>query len=134
MSNPNNTNYWLAPVITTPSSLQILSITQSNPMVMNTTFDPVNMANTYVPGMLVRLFIPWSYGMWQANGTAKILSITGNVFALGIDSTNFDPFVVPSSELVEQPATISPAGSNNTQITNFNLTNLPFKSLNNNGN
>lgn len=135
MSYPNNANYWLPPVVTTPSSLQITSITQSNPMVMNTTFDPVNMANTYAPGMLVRLFIPWSYGMWQANGLqGKVLDISGNTFTLGIDSTLFDPFVPPSSQLAQQPATLAPAGSKNTQINNFNLTNLPFRSLNNNGN
>ncbi len=134
MSYPNNANTYLAGVITIPSTLLITAITNSKPMVMTTTYDPVTAANTYIPGMVVKLVVPKSYGMFQANGlSGKIISVLGSVFTLAIDSTNFDAFVIPAST-AEQPASIVPSGSNNTEYNNTTVYNLPFKSLNNIGN
>ena len=94
---------------------------------------PTTEANTYIVGMAVRLFVPQTYGMYQANNlTGTITNISGSNFTLNIDSTQFDPFVIPSGN-VEQPATIAPNGSRNYQYNNTSA-DVPFQSLNNIGN
>lgn len=97
--------------------------------VANTTTE----ANTYIVGMAVRLFVPQTYQMYQANNlVGTIIEINGLDFTLNIDSSQFDAFIVPSGN-VEQPATIAPNGSRNLQYNNFTK-NVPFQSLNNIGN
>lgn len=128
-------NQYLPGVIAIPSSLQITSISQSSPMVIgveiaNTTTE----ANTYIAGMAVKLFVPQTFGMWQANGLiGTITAINGSNFTLNIDTSGFDPFVIPTGN-VEQPATLAPAGSRNYQYMNGSSLSVPFQSLNNIGN
>lgn len=125
-------NQYLPGVITTPSQLLIVGITQSCPMQITFTV-PGDSANTYIPGMLVHLFVPRTWGMYQAdNLVGKILTIGSSNMTLNIDSTNFDPFVDGSSS-VESPASLSPYGSHNLQYDN-STNSVPFKSLNNIGN
>lgn len=129
-------NQYLPGVNTTPNSLVITDITRSIPMVVTCTLvntAPNPRVNTYKTGMNVRLYVPRTYGMYQANGlVGTILSLIGNVFTLNIDSTLFDAFSVPMT-IVESPASLSPFGSKNLEYNN--LTNdVPFKSLNNIGN
>jgi hypothetical protein len=90
-------------------------------------------ANTYIVGMAVRLFVPVTYGMYQANNlVGTITAISGNQFTLGLNSSQFDAFVIPSGN-TEQPASISSFGSRNLQYNN--LTDLvPNQSLNDIGN
>jgi len=128
-------NQYLPPVITIPSSLIITAITQSSPMVITVAIgNPASEANTYIVGMAVRLNVPQSYRMYQANGlVGTIKAINGDQFTLNIDSTQFDAFVVPSGN-VEQPASITPNGSRNLQYNNYNNNRVPFKNLNNIGN
>lgn len=128
-------NQYLPGVITIPSSLIILGITQSNLMVVTVGIgNPATELNTYIPGMLVRLLIPRSYGMYQANfRVGSIQAINGFNFTLNIDSSLFDPFVIPVS-IAEGPASLSPAGSRNLQYNNNNINIVPFKNLNNIGN
>jgi hypothetical protein len=127
-------NQYLPPVIAIPSSLQITAITQASPMVItvdvsNTTTE----ANTYIVGMAVRLMVPVTYGMIQANNlVGTITAITGLNFTLNIDSSSFDAFVAPSGNVL-QPATIAPFGSRNYQYNNGSM-DVPFQSLNNIGN
>lgn len=126
-------NQYLKPVIAIPSALLITAITQSLPMVVTVAIgNSTTEANTYIVGMAVRLFVPYSYGMYQANNlVGTITNITGSDFTLNLNSSQFDPFVIPSSG--EQPATLSPYGSRNLEYNN--LTDLvPFQSLNNIGN
>ncbi len=127
-------NNYLPPVIQIPSSLLITAITQSAPMVISVAIgNPTTEANTYIVGMNVRLLVPRPYGMFQANGlTGTILAIDGSDFTLALDSSGFDPFVVPSGN-VEQPASIAPSGSRNLQYNN-STDQVPFQSLNNIGN
>lgn len=127
-------NQYLPPVIQIPSSLVITAITQALPMVITVQVsNPTTEANTYISGMNVRLLVPRSYGMYQANNlVGTIQSIIGSNFTLNLDSTQFDAFVVPSGN-VEQPATIAPFGSRNLQYNN-NTDQVPFQSLNNIGN
>lgn len=128
-------NQYLPPVIAIPSSLEITAITQALPMVVTVSIEnPTTEANTYIVGMAVRLFVPRTYGMFQANNlTGTITAINGSNLTLNLDSSQFDPFVVPSGN-VEQPASIAPAGSRNYQYTNGSNLSVPFQSLNNIGN
>lgn len=126
-------NQYLPGVITIPSSLVITAITQSNPMVVTTVVNPVTEANSYIVGQLVRLMVPYSYGMYQANQlTGQITAINGLNFILNIDSTLFDPFVIPAPT-AQEPASLAPAGSRNLQYSN-NTDLIGFQSLNNQGN
>jgi hypothetical protein len=128
-------NQYLPGVIAIPSSLLITNITQSGPMVVSVAIgNSSTEANTYIVGMSVRLFVPRTYGMYQANNlVGTILSISGLNWTLNLDSSLFDPFVIPSGN-VETPASIAPFGSRNLQYTNGTSESVPFQSLNNIGN
>jgi hypothetical protein len=128
-------NQYLPPVICIPSSLLITAITQSNPMVVSVNIENTSTeANTYIVGMSVRLTVPQSYLMYQANNlVGTITAINGLNFTLNLDSSLFDAFIVPSGN-VEQPATICPFGSRNLEYNNTNDKIVPFQSLNNIGN
>ena len=127
-------NQYLPPVIQIPSSLAIISITQSLPMIVTVEIEnPTTEVNTYIVGMAIKLFVPKTYNMFQANGlVGTIIGINGSSFSLNIDSSQFDPFIIPSGN-VEQPATIAPNGSRNLQYDNHTKL-VPFQSLNNIGN
>lgn len=126
-------NIYLPGTIFIPSSLVIVAITQANPMVITCVVNDVTAANTYIPGMLVRLFVPTSYGMYQANGlTVQIISINGLTFTVNIDSSQFDPFVIPATGK-PQPASMAPAGSRNLTYDN-STSQVAFQPLNNQGN
>lgn len=127
-------NQYLPGVIAIPSSLLITNITQTGPMIVSVAIGNASTeANTYIVGMAVRLFVPRTYGMYQANNlVGTIKAINGLDWVLSLDSSLFDAFVIPSGN-VEIPASISPAGSRNLQYDN--TTDLvPFQSLNNIGN
>ena len=128
-------NQYLPPVIQIPSSLAITSISQSAPMVVGVAVQtPTSESNTYIVGMAIRLMVPQTYGMYQANNlVGTIKAINGSNFTLNLDSSLFDPFVIPSGVTVEQPATIAPNGSRNLQYDNSTDL-VPFQSLNNIGN
>jgi hypothetical protein len=125
-------NQYLPGVIQIPSMLLITDITQSFPMMVTFTV-PSTGENTYLVGQLVRLTIPRTWGMFQANGlTGKIVQIGSSIMFLNIDSSLFDAFIyAPNSN--ETPASLAPAGSQNVEFNNTTL-NLPFQSLNNIGN
>lgn len=124
-------NTFLPPAITIPGSLIITAISQGYPMQVTFTDDD---ENTYIPGQLVKLFIPSSYGMQQANGLqGRIMTIIDNVFYLDIDSTYFDIFSVPSGILIPQPASMAPAGSRNLEYNN-DANRVGFQNLFNSGN
>ena len=127
----NNPGY-LAPVTFIPSTLLITAISKSLPMQVTFTV-PSTGSNTYIPGQLVRLKIPRSYGMSQANGlTGRILTVSLNSMTLNIDSSAFDTFTVPAAGS-ESPASLTPAGSQNLEFSNT-TNQVPFQPLNNRGN
>lgn len=129
-------NQYLPGVNTIPNSLLITAISQSMPMSVTTTLvntAPNPRVNTYRVGMNVRLYVPITYGMYQANGLiGNVLAINGNVFTLNIDSTLFDTFAIPMTQL-DTPASLAPYGSRNLQFNNFTGL-VPFQNLNNIGN
>lgn len=130
----NLSNQYLPPVIQIPSSLLITAITQALPMVITVSIGNTSTeVNTYIIGMNVKLLVPNSYGMFQANNlVGTITAISGSQFTLNIDASQFDAFVIPSGN-VEQPASISPFGSRNLQYSNL-TDQVPFQSYNNIGN
>lgn len=128
-------NIYLKGTVTIPSSLDIVSITQSFPMQITCVINTVTESSTYSPGMLVKLFIPSDYGMLQANGlTVKILTADNInfIYTVNVDSTNFDAFVIPASGQ-PQPASMAPSGSQNLEFSN-QTNQVGFQSLNNQGN
>lgn len=89
--------------------------------------------NTYQSGQVVKLNIPKTYGMSQANGlTGKILTVGVNSMTLAIDSRQFDSFAVPADGL-PTPATLTPYGSQNLQFNNV-TSQVPFQPFNDRGN
>ncbi len=125
-------NQYLPGVIQIPSMLLITGITQSYPMIVSFTV-PSTGSNTYHIGQLVRLTVPRTWGMFQANGlTGRIMAVDSSTMTLDIDSTYFDLFVDGSSTS-EAPASLSPSGSRNVEFNN-STNQVPFQSLNNIGN
>jgi hypothetical protein len=125
-------NTYLPGTIAIPSSLLIVVMTNAFPMVVTVSVQTAKASDTYIVGQLVRLTVPYNYGMFQAdNLTAQIIAVNGLTLTLDIDSRGFDAFVIPPSG--EQPASLAPAGSRNLQLDNT-TTQVPFQSLNNVGN
>lgn len=125
-------NQYLPGVIAIPSALLITAITRASPMVVSFTI-PAAGANTYIVGQLVKLTVPITWGMFQANGkVGKIIQIGVSTMSLNIDSSQFDAFVYKPTS-VDSPAVLCPAGSQNLQFNNT-TGQVPFQSLNNIGN
>lgn len=125
-----STNVYLPPTPCGPTSLLIANISRSKPMVI--TVNPSTPPYSYIVGQLVALTVPRDYGMYQANGiTAEIIDIdvTGLLFSVNVDSTQFDPFVIPPM-FTPMPASLSSAGARNI----YNFTSVPYHSLTNTGN
>lgn len=86
-----------------PAVRDIAAISNSNPMVVTTTFD-----NSYLTGLIVRLVVPPAFGMIQADGLQGDITVTSTTtFTMNVDSTYFDAFVI-FAELTGQPL-ITPA-------------------------
>lgn len=135
MTVQNDSNTYLAGTIQIPSSLVIIAITQSYPMVMTYTINGLSESFSYIPGQVVRLFVPYTYGMFQANGLiGQILSVDedNSQITVDIDSRLFDMFSI-SPNGTEQPASFAPFGSRNLEYNN-STNQVPFQSLNNIGN
>lgn len=125
-------NQYLPGVVQIPSMLLITDINQNYPATLTFTV-PETGSNTYQEGQLVRLTVPRTWGMYQANGlTARIMSVGVSTMVLDLDTTYFDAFV-DGSETEEAPASLAPAGSRNLTLDN-NTMRVPFQSLNNQGN
>lgn len=133
MSIPNDANTYLPGTIQIPSSIEIIALTNSYPMIATIDVNPLTESNTYQEGQLVKLNIPITYGMFQANGLIpKVLLVNGNNLYLDVDSTQFDKFSIPAPGSL-QPATLAPSGSRNLELNNDTAF-VPFQSLNNIGN
>jgi len=83
-----------------PAMRKILSITQTNPIVVTTTYDGITAGdNQYGTGLIVRLIIPRGFGMPQADGLlGAVTVIDSSSFSMPIDATFFDPFVIPNAQ------------------------------------
>lgn len=124
-------NTYLRGTIQTPSSLLITAATKNSQMAITVSeWSTVTETVSYIVGMAVRLFIPITYGMWQASDRiATIVGVSGSVLTLDLDSSRFDTFTVPSGRIARY-ATIAPAGSRNYVYNNGSKL-VSFQSLNN---
>lgn len=96
---PNTPNFFaIQDPVFAPAMRNILSITQSYPTTITTTYDGVNPGeHDYISGLIVRLIVPSGFGMIQANElSGPITVINSTQFTMPIDTTNFDPFIIPA--------------------------------------
>lgn len=117
-----------------PSVRLIYSISQSNPVTITTTnrtqvqiiggvptLVATPSAHTYNTGLIVRIEIPTACGMEQLNNYVGQITVTGpNAFTLDVDSTNFQPFVIPTVPINAWDNTcalIVPIGEDNSMLT-----------------
>jgi hypothetical protein len=117
-------NYYANPnPIFQPAMRLIAAITQSNPAIVTTTFN-----HQYLSGTVVRLDIPAACGMIQANQlTGAICVITPNTFAINIDTTLFQAFVLPSfNKNMNSAAQCVPIGEINETLLAATQNVLPF--------
>lgn len=88
-----------------------------------------NIAHQYIDGMIVRLYIPNGFGMTQANQLEGVISIVDDTnFLIAIDTSNFDPFVIPSEQPGHffTPAQVVPVGEINDILTAATQNVLPY--------
>lgn len=80
-----------------PAQRFILSITQTNPIVVTTTFDGTTPGdNQYESGLIVQLLTPRGFGMVALNEVlGPITVLSSSSFSMNIDATMLDPFVIP---------------------------------------
>jgi hypothetical protein len=95
-----------------PAMRVITAITNGFPAVVTTDID-----NNYQTGLIVRLDIPEEYGMVQANQLfGPITRIDATNFSIEIDTTYFDPFIVPGALIVSTLAQAVPMAEINSQL------------------
>lgn len=81
-----------------PAVRDIAAITNSFPAIITTTF-----AHSYISGLIVRIRVPFGYGMVLLNKRVGSITVTSaTTFTIPIDTTNFDAFVIPT-EAMNQP-------------------------------
>lgn len=86
------TNIAVVNPIYQPAMRQIAAITNGFPAIVTTTFN-----HNYITGTIIRLDITPGHGMQQANQLfGPIIRLTPTTFSIAIDTTLFDPFVVPA--------------------------------------
>lgn len=74
-----------------PAMRIISAITKAQQAEVTTTF-----AHNYTTGLIVRLYVPRTYGMTQANKFSGPITVTSDItFTMNLDSTGFDTFFVP---------------------------------------
>lgn len=90
-----------------PAMRVITNITNSNPVVITTSFD-----NQYVTGLVVRLYVPQGYGITLLNHVeAPITVLTNTTFSMPIDTINMPAYITPAG--AEQFAQVVPTGEIN---------------------
>lgn len=130
----NTPNYYSQQFPTFQRAMRnILSITQDENALVTTTFDGVNPGNhNYSTGLIARLYVPDGFGMVQANQLEAIVTkVNDTQFTIAIDTTTFDPFVVPAYQpgAFGTPAQVVPVGEINnilTQATQNVLNGIPY--------
>ena len=97
-----------------PAMRCILSITNSFPVVITTTYDGVNPGeHGYHQHAIMRLYIPRGWGMQPLNHFKGVICVTSpTTFTMDIDTTLFDPLVMPTVQptLWATPPQVVPVG------------------------
>jgi len=131
MPIPNTPNYYAVQFPTFQRAMRnILSITQDENALVTTTFDGVNPGvHQYSTGLIVRLYVPYGFGMVRANQLeGPITVINDTQFTVPIDTTNFDAFVVPAFQpgAFGTPAQVVPIGELNSMLIEATQNILPY--------
>lgn len=75
-----------------PAMRIISSITQADRAVITTSFD-----HDYVDGLIVRLYVPKEYGMYQIDKKSGVITVlSDDTFRLDINTNNYDAFSIPA--------------------------------------
>ena len=75
-----------------PSMRIVAGITNANPAAVTTLT-----THQYISGTIVRLYVPITYGMFQADKLQGEITVTGpTTFTIDLDTTAFDVFVDPT--------------------------------------
>lgn len=103
----------------------ISDITNAKSASVTTTF-----AHQYLDGLIVRLIVPQTYGMTQANNLTGTITVTSpTTFLIDIDTTNFDVFTYPGPTPppgTKTPAQVIPVGGVNRNLYNAVHNALPY--------
>lgn len=102
----------------------IASITKSNPAIVTTTF-----AHNYLTGEILRLNIPLGFGMQQADQLTGAITVTSpTTFTIDIDTTHFDPYVIPAPNPGHfyTPGQVTPVAEVNSLLRAATQNVLPF--------
>ena len=95
-----------------PAMRIVTAITNGFPCIVTTSFD-----HNYKTGLVVRLDIPETYGMQQANQLfAPITYIDDTNFSMPIDTTYFDAFIVPAPVVISTLAQAVPIAEDSSQL------------------
>ena len=115
-----------------PALRVITAVTNSFPVTVTTL-----LMHQYQTGLIVRLIIPTGFGMVQANQLEGDITVLNDTqFTMNIDTTNFDPFTIPSLVQINGyyfvsggnvgPATVVPVGEINSLLTESTQNVLPY--------
>lgn len=131
MAIPNTPNYYAVAFPTFQRAMRnILSITQDENALVTTTLDGLNPGNhQYSTGLIVRLYVPYGFGMVQVNQLYGPITVVNDTqFTIPIDTTNFDAFVVPDYQpgAFGTPAQVVPIGEVNELLTEATQNVLPY--------
>lgn len=88
-----------------------------------------HIAHQYIDGMIVRIYVPNGFGMTQANQLTGTISIVNDTeFLIDIDTSQFDPFVIPAifPGAFATPAQVVPIGEINEILTAATRNVLPY--------
>jgi hypothetical protein len=89
-----------------PANRTIASISNSNPVIINT-----YIPHQYLTGLVVRINSAPGWGMEQINQMSGPITVLGaNTFSMPIDSTNFDEFIFYMSNPPPQLPQVVPVG------------------------
>lgn len=104
----------------TPALRIVTAITNGNPAAVTTSFP-----HGYASGLVVRLLVPLGFGMQQANKLFGEIDVTSpTTYNISIDTSLFDPFVVPAGNL--QYAQCNAYGEANYTVYHALQNQLPF--------
>lgn len=97
-----------------PAMSQVTNITNGFPAIVTTATN-----HNLISGTIVRLVIPEGFGMVNANHLTGIIITTGaTTFTIDIDTTFFDPFVIPGIfPFSQQISSVVPIGEINSILT-----------------
>jgi hypothetical protein len=131
MPVPNTPNYYGVQNPTFQRATRnILSITQARQALITTTFDGINPGDhQYSTGLIVRIYVPYGFGMTLLNEVeAPITIVNSSQFTIPVDTTGFDPFIVPNYQPGNfgTPAQVVPIGEVNDILTMATQNVLPY--------